>query len=428
MDHKIREDGQSGFSRRQFMSSAGKWVIALGAVGMVGSDANADSGSSKKRKSQLPRDADGNLISGFEKTSEGANYWGEGWEPVSDRKVKVGIAGNGFCKFGQTWFYQNHPNVEVVAATDLDPVRCAELAEAVGAKKTYPSCEEMIKDKEIEAVYIATDAPSHARLSIMALQHGKHVAVACPAVFGLKAFEEADALFAAVKRSGKIYMMNETSSFRPDNYNARMQYKAGKLGAIKYSEGEYYHSFGDKGIGSYNPRTGNIDLDGWRRGLVPMWYPTHATAYYVSVTGGRLTEVSALGTTSDNALFQPENNSYKNPFGNEVGLFKTSDGGISRMAIAWDMKNAHGETGRVYGSKIFGKRMIQRPPLPPGANGPHHGASHGYLTNDFIESVLLDKYPTVGISEALNMTLAGIVAHQSALKGGEWMEIPLYEL
>ena len=56
------------------------------------------------------------------------------------------------------------------------------------------------------------------------------------------------------------------------------------------------------------------------------------------------------------------------------------------------------------------------------------GASHGYLTNDFIESILLEKQPTVGISEALNMTLAGVVAHQSALKGGEWMKIPQYEL
>ena len=193
---------------------------------MAGSPASADSGLSKKRKSKLPKDADGNVISGFEETSKGADYWGKGWEPVSDRKVKVGIAGNGHCKFGQTWFYQNHPKVEVV-----------------GAKKTYPSCEEMIKDKEIEAVYIATDARSH---------------------------------------------------------------------------------------------------------------------------------------------------------------------------------------GRVYGSKIFDKRMIQRPPLPPGANGPHHGASHGYLTNDFIESILLDKYPTVGISEALNMTLAGVVAHQSALKDGEWIKIQLY--
>ncbi|MGB0372896.1 MAG: Gfo/Idh/MocA family protein [Opitutales bacterium] len=422
-----REERHSEFSRRQFMSAAGKVGVALGAAGMAGSTASGEVGSKKNRKLKLPRDADGIVISGFEASTEGANYWGEGWEPVSERKIKVGIAGNGFCKFGQTWFYQNHPNVEVVAATDLDPGRCVELAEAVGAKKIYTSCEEMIKDKEIEAVYIATDAPSHARLSIMALEHDKHVAVSCPAVFGFKAFEEADALFDAVKRSGKVYMMNETSSFRPDNYNARVQYQAGTLGDIKYSEGEYYHSY-MRPPGSFNPKTGNIDLNGWRHGMIPMWYATHATAYYVSITGGRLTEVSALGTRSENSAFQAENNAYQNPFGNEVGLFKTSDGGISRMAVAWDMKNAHGEKGRVYGSKIFGKRTIKRPPLPPGANGPHHGDSHGYLTNDFIESILLNKYPTVGISESLNMTLAGVVAHQSALKDGEWMKIPLYEL
>lgn len=34
----------------------------------------------------------------------------------------------------------------------------------------------MIKDDSIEAVYIATDAPSHARLAAAALEHGKHVA------------------------------------------------------------------------------------------------------------------------------------------------------------------------------------------------------------------------------------------------------------
>jgi hypothetical protein len=34
----------------------------------------------------------------------------------------------------------------------------------------------------------------------------------------------------------------------------------------------------------------------------------------------------------------------------------------------------------------------------------------------------------VDISEALNMTLAGVIAHKSALKGGGWMNIPQYDL
>jgi hypothetical protein len=61
-------------------------------------------------------------------------------------------------------------------------------------------------------------------------------------------------------------------------------------------------------------------------------------------------------------------------------------------------------------------------------SGGGHGGSHGQLTNNFIESILLEKNPIVDVGDALNMTLAGVIAHQSALKGGEWMKVPQYAL
>jgi len=159
-----------------------------------------------------------------------------------------------------------------------------------------------------------------------------------------------------------------------------------------------------------------------------MWYPTHATAFYISITGKRLTEVSCLGTKNNYEQYQKENNSYQNPFGTEIAMFKTSGGGIARIAMSWDMKNAHGEKGRVYGQKDHDETINDaRPGLPDlGPNPGDHGGSHPYLTNNFIESILLDQKPIVDVSEALNMTLAGVIAHQSALKGGEWMKIPQY--
>ena len=414
MNNEEQDYEQSGLSRRGFLHGMGGAGALLGMTGMAAAD-------------DTPKDADGKVIPGFEKNKNDPNA-AKGWQPVSDRKVRVGIAGYGLCKFGAAFSYQNHPNVEVVAATDLDPGRCAALAKAVGAKKTYPSCEEMIKDKSIEAVYIATDAPSHARLAIMALEHGKHVVSAVPAVFGFEAEDEAEKLFNAVKKSGMKYMLNETSTFHAALYEKRMQYQAGALGKIIYSEGEYYHD-GVGVLGSYNPKNGKIDKYGWRRSVPPMWYPTHATAYYISVTGGRLTEVSGLGTNSLYPVYKDGDNQHKNPFGSEVAMFKTSEGGMSRMAVSWDMKNAHGEQGRVYGQKPHDKKINgSRPPLPPGVSGGGHGGSHGQLTNNFIESILLDKKPIVDVGDALNMTLAGVIAHQSALKGGEWMKIPQYDL
>jgi hypothetical protein len=82
----------------------------------------------------------------------------EGWQPVSDRKLRVGIVGFGVCQFGAAFSFQDHPNVEVVAVSDLFPDRCAQLAQACRCARTYPSLEELVKDDQIEAVFVATDA------------------------------------------------------------------------------------------------------------------------------------------------------------------------------------------------------------------------------------------------------------------------------
>jgi len=348
------------------------------------------------------------------------------WRPFSDRKIRVGFAGYGLCRFGAQFSFHKHPNVKVVAVTDLIPARRAGLAKACCCEKTYASCEEMIKDDNIEAVFIATDAPSHARLAIAALRHGKHVASAVPAVFG--SLEDADRLFEAVKKSGLKYMMFETSYFHQDLYAWRERYLAGVLGKIIYSEGEYFHYFRVP-LGGYNPKTNRVDTNGWRKGLPPQWYPTHSNAYYVGVTGGRFTEVSCMGMPSIVPHLRPENNAYKNPFGSEVALFRTSEGGMSRMAVAWDIPTHGGERGRVYGQKYDKARVnTKRPPLPTNVDAGGHGGSHGYLMSEFVDAVLRDRKPWVDVAQALNMTVAGIVAHRSALKDGELLKIPQYAL
>ena len=57
-----------------------------------------------------------------------------------------------------------------------------------------------------------------------------------------------------------------------------------------------------------------------------------------------------------------------------------------------------------------------------------HGGSHGYLMNEFVTAILEDRKPLVNVALALNMTVAGIVAHESAMKGGELLKIPQFKL
>jgi predicted dehydrogenase len=347
------------------------------------------------------------------------------WQPISDRRIRVGIVGYGVCQFGAAFGFQDHPNVQVAVVSDLIPERCANLARACRCDRTYPSLEELVQDDSLEAVFVATDAPSHARHCIDVLKHGKHVACAVPAVYG--SLEDAYRLFETVKTSGRKYMMFETSAFHEDCHAMRQIYQAGGFGKLIYSEGEYYHYMAEP-IPSFR---------NWRVGGPPQWYPTHASAYHVCVSGGSFTDVSCMGMPSIIKELQPENNRYRNPFGTEIALLRTSTGGMARVGISWDTFVPGSETGRVYGQRGYMVGMtytgqlqklpdLERPPLPTSVEPGGHGGSHGPLMNEFVGAILEDRKPLVDIVLALNMTVPGIVAHQSALKNGESLRIPQF--
>jgi len=405
------------FSRRSFLTSA----VAGAAFGAYA--------SKNSLSSAFAEDAP---IQGFDQTYTDVNEKAE-WEPFTDRKLRIGIAGFGVCQFGAQFGLQDHPNAEVVAVTDLFEDRRAGLAKACRCEKTYESLEEMIKDPTIEAVFLATDAPSHADHAIKALKAGKHVASAVPAVYG--SLEDADRLFETVKETGLTYCMFETSSFHDDVYAARKIYAHGGFGQMVYTEGEYYH-YGAGSMPGYR---------NWRIGLPPQWYPTHSNAYYTCVTGNSYTSVSCVGHKSKIADYQPGANAYDNPFGTEIALFTTSEGGSARMAVSWDTAGWGGETGRMRGEigafngeyqalddetaqKVAALGDLRKPALPQGVDAGGHGGSHGYLGSNYIESILKGKLPIVNVAIALNTTVAGIVAHQSALKDGELLKIPQYKM
>jgi hypothetical protein len=111
---------------------------------------------------------------------------------------------------------------------------------------------------------------------------------------------------------------------------------------------------------------------------------------------------------------------------------------MSRMAVSWDSPGLGGEMGRVRGQKgsFYGKYDglekslpdTKRPPLPPGVPAGGHGGSHGFLMDEFVIAILQNRKPLLDISQALNMTVSGIVAHQSALKDGELLKIPQFRI
>ena len=113
-------------SRRSFIKAMGMGAAAMGM-------ANASAGQAPPK------------IQGFEEEPADPNV-SKSWKPVSDREIRVGIVGYGVCRFGAAFSFQDHPNVEVAAVSDLFPNRCRALAEARRCERSYPSLEEMGKD------------------------------------------------------------------------------------------------------------------------------------------------------------------------------------------------------------------------------------------------------------------------------------------
>jgi len=330
----------------------------------------------------------------------------EGWKKVSDRKIRLGVVGGGF---GSAFPWQRHPNCVVAAVSDLQPERRQHLMKVFKCEKSYESLEQLVKDDQLDAVSVFTDAPSHGRHCVEVMRHGKHVISAVPAAFTL---EDCEKLKETKEKTGLKYMMAETSYFHRDVIRTRNLCRKGCQ--VVYSEGHYYHD-GVTGIGSWKK---------WRYALPPMFYPTHSTAYYVGVTRKRLTKVTCLGWRGQGDEWQ--HNQYNNPFVNESAMFQTSENTMFRCNVFWKC-DAGGESGMLVWERRPTVQVADVVPLPPGMDPGGHGGSHGPLANEFITALLEDREPAIDVYEALAMTAPGIVAHQSALKDGQMLEVPGFD-
>ncbi|RTE55416.1 gfo/Idh/MocA family oxidoreductase [Arenibacter aquaticus] len=371
--------------------------------------------------------------------------------PAVDKKVRIGIVGG---RFGASFYFHEHPNCIVEAVSDLRADRRDRLMKVYACKKSYESLDKLLKDPKIEAVFIATPAPDHAAHVLASLNAGKHVLCAVPAAWTL---EECYELREAVNRTGLTYMMAETSVYRQATISVKKFYKEGAFGKVFSAAAEYNHP----GLEELYFEDGKAT---WRHGVPPMLYPTHCTSFLISVTGERLTQVTAMGWGDDSPLLQ--NNPYNNPFWNETAFFKTNKGTPFRVEVNWKgalrevergewrgdkmsfymSEHGGGDSTLVWASNEIGKddagfknkkSRVEKYDQPlwwktdmlPAAlrHGSGHDGSHSFITHEFIDAIVNNRDPEINIHESLAYTAPGIVAHKSALKGGESMNIPSFD-
>ena len=53
-----------------------------------------------------------------------------------------------------------------------------------------------------------------------------------------------------------------------------------------------------------------------------------------------------------------------------------------------------------------------------------HGGSHAYLVHEFVDAIAHERTPAINVWQAVRYMAAGVMAHQSALRDGEILDVP----
>jgi predicted dehydrogenase len=358
-------------------------------------------------------------------------------------KLRVGIVG---LRRGQglTRVVANHPGLEVTALCDLKPEVLSDLGASFGLSdgQLYTEFADFV-NAPTDIVIVATPIQFHAQQSIAALESGKHVLCEQTAAYTLA---ECEALFNAVRRTGKVYMMAENYCY----FHYIRQWKAmigqGKLGKIFYAEGEYIHEIVRLLV---DPATGERR---WRSSRAPIWYCAHTLGPLLTLMDDRIVKVTGA---------QAGRNKYPNEsvafIDMEVGLFQTQKGAVIKILrsqvapryhdmIFYSLYGTKGfvETGREGGwrgtkgrlyledemPKDLGAQVIDcatvDPDAPAEAAQGGHGTSEYYMVRDFVEAIANNTRPPIDVVKALDFTVPGILAHEAAMGGGRWIDVPVF--
>ena len=92
-----------------------------------------------------------------------------------DKKLKIGVIGNGNISGVHLRAYSLNPNVEIYALCDINEKAMQRRAKEYGVTRLFTDVNEMVKLPELDAVSVCTWNAAHAECAIAALNAGKHV-------------------------------------------------------------------------------------------------------------------------------------------------------------------------------------------------------------------------------------------------------------
>ena len=355
------------------------------------------------------------------------------------------------------------------------------------AKDAYYSLDNICKT-DLDAIVVITQPWLHAPQAIQVMESGKSVFSAVPISSvpdGTEILDWCDKIINTVKKTGKHYMLGETRYYQPEVMFLRRQAAKGMFGTFISANAEYAHDYSGawgcscrevqrcrraSAIGSEWPSM--LKAKYLDKGITsgPMHYPTHSVSGPVSIMEAHALKVSAIGVnpTGYDDHFEKEGAS----FANETGFFHMSNGAVL-TAREYREITTHGHKINVFGTcatwrddmwywtkrekdlpidqipecgeqKLSDEELRDELPrdvveafmqaedhslsaedvknmdfTPRG-----HGGSHPYLVHEFVSAIAEARIPAIDAWEASRYMAMGVMAHKSALKDGEMLDVP----
>jgi predicted dehydrogenase len=378
-------------------------------------------------------------------------------------KLNVVLAGLGFgAAFAP--IYPEHPDIASFGVYDPDRALAKAAARRDGIR-VYQSFEEILRDPGVDAVHLVSPIPLHGEQALAVLNAGKHCACTVPMAIELK---DLRAIAAAVKKTGKSYCVMETAVYTAHFLKVKEMLEKGEFGEIQFLRGAHYQ-----------------DMEFWPpywEGLPPMFYATHAISPLALLADSPIVRVRGLGS---GRMREELRRPYGNPFPFETAQLEFANGLKGEVSRSlFETAHDYTEQFSLYGSKkSFEWQQIEReapvihtlyPPRYDGAGRPFrglpcaterltvgnhyprlpeplrrftvkggfdetnpqlfpdkdasggHGGSHPHMVHEFIRSILENRRSLINEINGANIAAAGILAHESAMKGGEIIEAPLF--
>lgn len=252
-------------------------------------------------------------------------------------KLKVGVIGCGsIAQHRHLPEYAANEQVELVAVCDIVSERAEEIATKYGAQ-AYTNYEDLFA--HVDAVSVCTPNYLHASITIAALRAGVHVLCEKPMATSK---EEAQAMIAAAKESGKKLMIAHNQRFVASHEKARQLIQNGEVGKIY----------------SFRTAFGHPGPEGWSVDGKESWFfqkekafigamgdlGVHKTDLLRYVLGEEFTEVGAFVETTAKEFADVDDTA--------VCVLKTESGIIGTLAASWSYRREDNST-IIYGEKAL---------------------------------------------------------------------------